>query len=108
MEKKVYLAMGVTETSVFFWSYADLVFFGLLFAQILDGTYVPGPPNKTIPDWFFLIMMFLQLCNRFFFLFIAYNFNKLLLLQCWVPFHILLDFPFPPKNIFRQKTFILY
>ena len=97
------------KLAIFFGAMPDLVSFGLLFAiQILNGTYVPGAPKlNTIPDWlFFNYDVSHSYVTAFFFLFIAYQFNKRIAFAMlgW-PFHILLDFPFHSKEYFPTKIF---
>ena len=100
---------GYGKLAIFFGAMPDLVSFGLLFAiQILDGTYVPGAPKlNSIPDWlFFNYDVSHSYVTAFFFLFIAYKFNKRIAFAMlgW-PFHILLDFPFHSKEYFPTKIF---
>jgi len=97
--------------ALFFGAMPDLVSFGiLLLIRILGGDFQFGggpPPIDTIPWWLFInynishsfISAFLciGIINR-------YRKDIAFAMLGW-PFHILLDFPFHPKEFFPTKLF---
>ena len=100
---------GRPWTALFFGAMPDLVSFGILILiRILGGDFKLGsgpPPIDTIPWWLFINY---DISHSFISAFLCigivnhYRKDIAFAMLGW-PFHILLDFPFHPKEFFATK-----
>ena len=97
--------------ALFFGAMPDLSSFGVLIVINIFSGSIPQfsgpPPLESLPDWLFLCYdISHSYVTAFIVISVVYRFRKdvAFAMLGW-PFHILLDFPFHPKEYFPTKLF---